>query len=304
MELSNLQSNKLQKRIFYSEILKSFDNIIAGVKNKLSSLNFNSMTYERTKLANCKKDLNEASNLLLSLETIQDDLSLPKKKELIRECKIRLNKFDNIKEELELYHDKLKRFYLSEEEYQQSMANNHTTKSKYLNLNNAEENYNDNDLTEHLLLEETRRNLEMATRNIGEVNTHIVQQTNQLEKIDNDLYTGNKYVQHSNKAVSIISNKRFYTKLILHLAVFFLLVSIVCCLVIKYNYKYKETNSSKVIKYINHSNEEYKDNKNNEKNIYIKNDKDHSNNIQYLEEAKKDYLKMFSEYNSNNGFLI
>lgn len=227
------------KVVFYNELFNQFDLLVEGVKNKLylKSYSNSSITSERKKLVNCKKDLNEASNILLSLETFQDSISLSKRRELISQCNYRFKKFEEVKEALEFYHDNMKRHFLNEEEYKLGTVNNKESKrSTYLKLDNQELD-NDNDLTEHLLLEETRKNLEITAQNMNEVQTGMISQSKQLENLNGELYQGQKYIKHSKKAISIISNKRFYTKLILHLAVILLFVGIVCGIIIKFAYK-------------------------------------------------------------------
>ena len=224
------------KAIFYNELFNQFDLLIEDVKNNLYSKTCNNMniTNEKRKLVYCKNKINEASNILLSLDSFQESISISKRKELISQCTKRYLKLDEVKSALNFYHDKIKQQFLTEDEYKfGSLSKNESKKSKYLNL----EEKDDNDLTEHLLLEETKKNLEITAKNMDEIQYGMNKQTVVLNNLNENLYMSEKYVKHSKKAITIISNKRFYTKLILHIAVILLFVGIICGVIIKFEYR-------------------------------------------------------------------
>ena len=233
---SNTTSNN--KRIFYESLFEKLDKIIKEIKNQLSKEKIENSTLvnERTKLVNCKNKISEALNILLSLENIENNISTSKKKELVSNFRLRYKEFEEVKNLVKIYHENLNKHFLTEDDF---LNKNKSKKYTYLNdINNNDyyepanndnedeiQEFKENDLTEHLLLEETKKNFQLAAQNLVDVNTELNTQHNKLSNMNEDLYVSHKYVKQSKTSINYISNQKFYTKLILHSAVILLFIA-------------------------------------------------------------------------------
>lgn len=109
----------------------------------------------------------------------------------------------------------------------------------------------DNDLREHLLLEETKRNLEEATRNISDAHTQLINQSSRLRELDHHLDKGEKDVAHSNTHLRQLSNRKFCIKLTLHLIVILLAIGIIAGLILKVFKMHNSYSKGQTIEVIN-----------------------------------------------------
>jgi hypothetical protein len=233
---SKSSSTKSYKYYFYDELFIQFDSLINKVKNNLSKNNeFISIYQERSRLVGCKKDLNSALQILLSIDNFKDSISEGRKKDLIERCRLRYNDFEQVKELVDSYHKKLRYYYdednQNEDDYTHSDENK-LYKSRLLKVESKDDE--DNDLTEHLLLEETKRALEQATKNLSDTSSKIKRNYQDLQVISNHLEEGDDRLKQSNKRLRTLSNKSFFIKLLLHLVVVFLFISIIILIVMKY----------------------------------------------------------------------
>lgn len=209
----NSTNNTTSRKVFYQELFDKFDNLIIGIKKTISQNIEENIMREKNKLVKCKEDLQKGLEILLSLESFESSLSLVKRKELLVELQNRSKKFEEVKELVNLHHEKLRNYFINEVDS--------TEKRVYL-----EDLDNDNDLTEHLLLVETKRNIEKACQNLSEINSELQMQGSKLSNIDKNINSGKSSIGKSNRNISGVTNIKFYTKLTLYLVSFFLFIAI------------------------------------------------------------------------------
>lgn len=227
---------------FYDQLLIQFDSLIRSIKVKLiinsnkTSNNFADINQERCRLSESKKELHDSLQILLSLDEIKDSLSYKKKIDLVQKYKNRLNDFEEVKQLIEQYHEKLTTA-INEED-----TNNISNKIKN-NRNDDYMEYADNDLHEHLLLAESKNYLEQTHKNIEETNILLQQQKTRMVQIKDKIDEGEKYNSISAKQISSVSNKKFCVKIVLHLIVILLGIAIVAGLILKFLFYQKPENN-------------------------------------------------------------
>ena len=227
---------------FYDQLLIQFDSLIRSIKTKLiiksneTSNNFADINQERSRLSESKKELHDSLQILLSLDEIKDSLSYKKKIDLVQKYKNRLNDFEEVKQLIEQYHEKLT-IAINEED-------THIISNKIKsNRNEDYMEYADNDLHEHLLLAESKNNLEETHKNIEETHILLKQQKSKLVQIKDKIDEGEKYNSISARQISLVSNKKFCVKIILHLIVILLAIAIVAGLILKFLFYQKTQNN-------------------------------------------------------------
>ena len=271
MEKSNFTKSNTN-HYFYDDLFNQFDNLINITKNELSNNNnFKSIITEKNRLTICKRNLNSASNILLSIDNIKDKIPKERKHDIILKLSNKYNDFEKLKKLIENYHKKLEYYFSEANDYKnytlETPIEEPNNKKRYLKLFSKEgEKENDNDLTEHFLMEDIRKNLEQSAKNLDDVNLELKMQHNKLLEIDNELGYGHECIKRSNKTIRQISQKRFIIKLILHLLVIFMAVAIIVGLVLKWKSFYRSDNNNKDL---NNNSTEYIIDNNNVK--YLKN---------------------------------
>ena len=226
---------------FYDQLLTQFDSLIKSIKNKLiikqddSVYSFTDINQERFRLSESKKELHDSLQILLSLDEIKDSLSYTKKIDLIQKYKNRLNDFEEVKQLIEQYHEKLKTVINEDESINITSNNKKTNKDEYMGF--------DNDLHEHLLLAESKNNLEEAHKNIEETHILLQQQKSKLVQVKDKLDEGENYNRISAKQISNVSNKKFCIKIILHIIVILLAIAIIAGLILKFLFYQKSQNN-------------------------------------------------------------
>lgn len=228
------ETSPIKKKYFYDDLFLQFDSLMNKIKNNLSinTSDFESIHKERNRLVNCKKDLNSALQILLSIESFKDSISLHRKTDVLQSLNTRYRTFEEVKELISIYHERLKAHFIHEDDIDVEYQNK-SAKVKYLKMESKD---NENDLTEHLLVEESRKALIETTNNLDETNSRLAKQKLRIGNLSGDLDVGSKMVSHSNKAVGSLSNNKFYTKLILHSIAILLGIAILAGLIIKLFY--------------------------------------------------------------------
>ncbi len=219
-----------KKTYFYDELLSQFDTILINIKSRLniSQETLNDVNEERNRLLQSKKDIQNALQILLTIDNIKESLSSGRKADLTTKYKQRLSSFEEIKLLINKYHRELEAI---------CEDNNDDTNGTITNINNEHAlELGDNDLREHLLLDETKKNLEEASKNISETHINLINQSNRLKDLDHHLSKGEKDVIHSNSHLRQLSNRKFCIKLVLHLVVILLAIGIIAALVLKVFY--------------------------------------------------------------------
>lgn len=244
MSKSNKQiynnNNNINTYYFYDELFNKFDNLIVKTKNNLlKDNNFKTVVKERNKLVMIKKDLNSASNILLSIDNIKENIPDNRRQDLLLKLSSKYNLFNSVKKLLEEYHSKLELYFEEVDEYRNytininNNNNNNCEKTSYLKLYSNENVLNENDLTEQLLLGDIRKNLEISAKNLQDVKLELGNQHIRMTNINDNLIQGNNCVLSSRKVINKISQKKFVIKLILHILVVFMAIVIIVSIIVK-----------------------------------------------------------------------
>lgn len=226
MNISTTSSSSSQKTYFYDDLLSEFDKIIINIKNRLDSKYFEDVQDEKTRLIKSKKDLHDAVQIILIVETLKDSLSSARKEDLNKKYNKRLASFNQVKELVCKYHERLyNSLYV--------VSNNENNdKEVYIE-------YGNNDLEENLLLEESKRGLEETARNLVDTQTMLYQQKEKLNKLPFGISECESELKQSSNHINSLSRRGFYIKLILNLIVILLGIGIIAGLVLKIINEYK-----------------------------------------------------------------
>ncbi len=235
MNISTTSSSSSQKTYFYDDLLSEFDKIIINIKNRLDSKYFEDVQDEKTRLIKSKKDLHDAVQIILIVETLKDSLSSARKEDLNKKYNKRLVSFNQVKELVCKYHERLYNtlYIVSNNE-----NNENNNKEVYMD-------YGNNDLEENLLLEESKRGLEETARNLVDTQTMLYQQKEKLNKVPIGISECESEIKQSSNHINSLSRRGFYIKLILNLIVILLGIGIIAGLVLKIINEYKTEGNEK-----------------------------------------------------------
>jgi hypothetical protein len=208
-----------------------FDKLIINIKTRLDNKQIDDVSDEKIRLIKSKKELHEAVQIILIVETLKDSLSSARKEDLNKKYNKRLNSLDEVKELVSRYHERLyNTLYI--------VSNNEEEVR-----NNGEEvgmDFGNNDLEENLLLEESKRGLEETAKNLKDAQTLIYQQKEKLGNVPMRISSGEAEIRLSSNHIKSISRRSFYIKLLLNIIALLLAIAIIAGLVLKIINEYKQ----------------------------------------------------------------
>lgn len=240
-----LDSSNFKENMFYDELLNRFDLNIKEIKERLKLNNFQSIFKEKENLNYCKQKLSHSLEILTSLDNVNEEISTFKKKDLILKVKKKYNDFKDVKQLIDQYHEKLFNTYLSNEENDEGNNDTNINRDRKQYLKQNENEYDeDNDLTEHLLIKETKRNIMEVSKNVEEVNIELSKQGNKLSEINQHLIESNEISRKTKRKWESLTYSKIFYKFFLWLIFILLLIAICCLLFIKISkyLKYKNEN--------------------------------------------------------------
>lgn len=238
-----LDSSNFKENMFYDELLTRFDSNVKEIKERLNLNKYESIFKEKSNLNYCKDKLNHSLEILASLDNINEEISTFKKKDLILKVKKKYNDFKEVKHLIDQYHEKLFSVYLSNENenVNENVNEINNDRIEYLNQDG---NYNDNDLTEHLLIKETKKNILEVSKNVHDVNIELSKQGNKLLQINEHLTDSNELSKQTKRKWESLTYSKVIYKFFLWLIFILLFIAICCLLFIKISKYFKYKNES------------------------------------------------------------
>lgn len=205
-----------------------FQKTVHMIQRGIELESFSNLETSQSNINKLTKDVQNGLNIILKIQALRSNIAVSRHDELLHSCKEKFEQIEMLKSHLNTLQSNLDK----KKEILLAKATPKNRNKPSISLQQLDEI--ENDLEEGLLLKEAKQNLLITSKNLGDTTIGLKNQQDQLETINRDLNEGQYSIYKSNRLLGEISEKKFWTKLLLHSIVILLMICIISVMVIKF----------------------------------------------------------------------